>query len=159
MTRSNDDSAPVSFPEGEERPLYERVSGLLLNALTHRFHLPQREAEALLFETFTVYQGLERKPRDPVVWIIGAACRHAQGYLRVRGLPVPVDCDTLEAALVQRAAIDTLPELARKALRLRYGDKRSFEEIAEELGVSTHAAKRLVAKAVTSLKALGRQQG
>ena len=49
-------------------------------------------------------------------------------------------------------AIATLPERQRRVLVWRYYDSRSFEEIAEELGVRTATARSLLRHALTNLR-------
>lgn len=46
------------------------------------------------------------------------------------------------------------PSRAREALRLRFEEKKTYPEIAEQLGLSVYAAERFVVKALARLRGL-----
>ena len=50
------------------------------------------------------------------------------------------------------AALDELPEADRDAVLLRYFEKKSAQEIAEQLGISAEAAQKRVSRAVEKLR-------
>lgn len=155
MTRANDESARLlPAPEGEDWALYESVGGMLLHALTSKFGLPADRAQLLVYETFIMLFQSDCKPSDRKAWLVNTACTRAKEDLRSRDLPVPPDAERLEAALVMRDATQALTARGREALRLKFHERKTDQEIAEELGISVFAAKRLVFKAFAKLRAM-----
>jgi len=120
------------------------------------FELPERDAERLVRETFTDYR-LNQPASNGRAWLIGAVCRQANAYRRRRGLPAADEEKTGRHAatvLSHRDAMEKLPSRAREALRLRFEEKKTYPEIAEQLGLSVDAAERFVAKALARLRGL-----
>jgi len=141
--------------------LHEALGGYLIALLIRAFEVPEPEAEWLVRERFTEYS-LDQPATDERAWIIGAVCRDANDYRRRRGLPAADEEKVgrhAAAVLSYRDARERLPSRAREALRLRFEEKKSYAEIAEELGLSVHAAERFVGKAFFRLRELlgGRQ--
>ncbi|HEV7768349.1 MAG TPA: sigma factor-like helix-turn-helix DNA-binding protein [Thermoanaerobaculia bacterium] len=100
-------------------------------------------------------------PRDARAWLIAAASISAKTYLQRRGLPAgddeADDTRVVLELLLQRDALQTLPALARDALRLRFAERKTYPEIGTELGISPYAAERIVAKAFMKLRSLRRE--
>lgn len=142
-------------------PLYEALGGVLQRLLVQKFGVPLEAAESLVYEVFIVFYGLEAPPRDAETWLTAAACTSARSYLQRHGLPAAdVDRDDereIVALLLHRDALTTLTRRAREALRLRFAERKTYAEIAEELGVSAYAAEHLVAKAFAKLRGLRRR--
>lgn len=161
MTTPKDGQDPTRhFAEAEQAALYETLGGFLQQLLTRAFELPEQVAAALVRETF--YQALHAPAPDARAWLIAAACRSANDYRQNRGLPAANEEEIARHAatvLSYREAMESLPTRAREALRLRFEQKKTYPEIAEELGVSKHAAERIVAKAVARLREVLRGRG
>ncbi|MFM2047192.1 MAG: polymerase sigma factor HrdD [Actinomycetota bacterium] len=72
-----------------------------------------------------------------------------------QGTPEDAVMDLVESELLEEL-LGTLEPRARKAVEKRFGlydgEKQSFREIGEELGVTAEAARRLVSRAVEGLK-------
>jgi RNA polymerase sigma factor (sigma-70 family) len=92
---------------------------------------------------FIAYYSLEPPPHDARTWLIASACENARVYVE-------------RHRLACRDGLETLPALAREALRLRFAEGKSYPEIAEELGVSVDAAQRIVSKAAAKLARMRR---
>ena len=87
------------------------------------------------------------------------ACRKANEYRQRRGLPAANEDHAIRNAatsLSYRDAMARLPTRAREAVRLRFEEKKTHAEIAEQLGLSVYAAERFVAKALAKLRGLFR---
>jgi len=81
----------------------------------------------------------------------------ANAWLQTRGLPPGNNTEIARnfgSTLAHRDGREMLNERAQEALRLRFAEKKTYEEIAAELGVSTFLAQRIVTKAVAELRLL-----
>jgi RNA polymerase sigma factor (sigma-70 family) len=156
MTEPKDGSwPPHSSAEAEQAELYETLSVYLRDLLTRAFELPERDAEWLVRETFTDY-GLNKPAPDARAWLKAVVCREANGYRQRRGLPPANEAEVERHAanLPIRDALERLSTRARKALQLKHEAKKSYAEVAAELGIPEHAAERVVARALAKLRGL-----
>lgn len=103
--------------------LYRAFGGMLQSFLTRKFGAGPRDIHHLL------------RREDPAGRNEGvadrAACRNAKTYLQRRGLAVtdsPDDAREMENLLFCQNALASLPEPAREALRLRFLERRTYEE-------------------------------
>ena len=160
MSESEEKSPfPQSSAAAEAREGFEEARGLLLRLLTRRFGLSPDEAETLVYETFTLYLQLERAPADPAAWLIAAACQYAATRLRRHGRGAAGGAEeaagrarAFERARLLQQALETLPPRAREALRLQSEQGLTDEEIAAELGISTFAARSILARAAMQVR-------
>lgn len=157
MNTPEDGSGPAhDSVDAEQAALSESLGGFLIALLRRAFEVSERDAEWLVRETFIDHIQNEPAP-DARAWILGAACKKANAYRQRRGLPA-ADEAAIErqaaATLSIRDAMESLPRRAREALRLRFEEKKTYTEIAEQLGLSVYAAKRFVAKALARLRGL-----
>jgi len=161
MTERKDDASLLRPAETVAGALYETLGGMLQSLLTRKFGLPPEVAEMLVLETFKNYCGEEDgRPHDANAWLIGAACHSAKAYLQRRGLAITDTADDereIENLLFHREALDALPKAAREALWLRFRLRRTYDEIAAELDVSSYYAEQLVAKAGAKLRKVIRE--
>lgn len=158
--------------------LYRRESGRVLTFCARRV-LEAEAAVDLTAETFAqAYRGRCGFRGDTEVearaWLFSIARRQISRYLRkgaldrrateALGIRVPVVDEGDTEEIERRAGLPALraalaPELARLseeqqvALRLRVVEERSYEEIADELGVSEQTVRARVSR---GLRALGR---
>jgi RNA polymerase sigma factor (sigma-70 family) len=163
MNQWNDEAGlPRPSPEGEEQRLFETFGDVLIRAIG-RMGVPKNEAHALVHEAFVVYGGLDPRPQDARAWLIAAAGTQATTYLQKRGLPIGGDVAKETRAVehldFRREMLAALPRRARQAVRLRFAEGKSYPEIAAELGVTEHAAVRIVARARAKLAAMGWKGG
>jgi RNA polymerase sigma factor (sigma-70 family) len=134
----------------------------LLRTMTASFGVPDADAEMLLSDVFVAFLTASAMVSEPRGWLIAEACRVASAYRR-RAAPPDATAEELQAVddgLLVREAMALLPTRAREALRLRFRELWSYDEIAAELNVVTPYAKSLVRKALEKLRALrDRNQG
>jgi DNA-directed RNA polymerase specialized sigma24 family protein len=163
MTEPRYGSQPIDRrSEAEEATLYETLGGVLQNLLTRKLGVSAEIAERLVYETFMVYYGLDARPRDGEAWVIAAACRSAKTYLDRLDAPRATDVtDGDERAVLDalrgRDALALLSESSRTALRMRFAEHKSYEEIASALDVSSRYAERIVTKALVKLRSVMRK--
>lgn len=134
--------------------LHEQLGGYLKSLVMRAFEVPERDAEWLVREKFTDYR-LNQPASDERAWLIGAVCREANDYRRRRGLPAADERAAERHAatiLSYHDAMKRLTSRAREALRLRFEEKKTNAEIAEQLGLSVLAAERFVGKAFLRLR-------
>jgi RNA polymerase sigma factor (sigma-70 family) len=169
--------APITDPEGFVA-LYRRESPMLLTFCARRV-LDAETALDLVAETFaqafkarSTFRGTTRV--EARAWLLTIARRQISAYLRKgaldrklvqkAGLNVPEMAPDEIAEIDRRAGLPALretlgAELAklsaeqREALRLRVVEERSYEEVAEWLGVSEATARARVSR---GLRAMGR---
>jgi DNA-directed RNA polymerase specialized sigma24 family protein len=157
MTTSKDGPGPPhDSADTEGAELHEPLGVYLEGLLTRAFEVPQRDAERIVREMFADYK-LNKPASDARAWLIGAVCREANDYRRRRGLPAADERAAERHAatvLSYRDAMDRLPSRAREALRLRFEEKKTYAEVAEQLGLSVYAAERFVSKALFRLREL-----
>lgn len=79
-------------------------------------------------------------------------CRGAKVYLQRRGLDADDDPRAPKESVLVRAAVETLGERAREALRLRFDERMTYPEIAAELNISAFAAERIVATEMAKIR-------
>ena len=144
---------------GTQEALYEMLGGALQGVLTRKFGIPRVDAEWLVCEVFMVFSMLDPAPPDARSWLIAGACRRAKEYLKMRGLTAGQDEseETVERLLRRDEALALLSERARRVLRLRFDERKTYAEIAAELGVTVRSAKRIVSAAAAELRGLNRR--
>ncbi len=76
-----------------------------------------------------------------------------EGQAILTGLPTEIESPSGQAVAKEQAAalagaLERLPEDYRQVIRLRYEEGRGFEEIAEHMGRSANAIRKLFARAV-----------
>lgn len=159
MTDSKDERRPLRrFPKMRDERFCEELGGVLLRLLARKFAVPPDDAESLVEEAFIGYKSLHLPPPDVEAWLIAAVCRGAKVYRQRRGLDADDDPQVSKESIFVRAAMDTLGECAREALRLRFDERMSYAEIAAELNISAFAAERMVAQAVAKIRKLQRER-
>ena len=158
MTESKDPPGRLlRFPEAEQPTLYEAIGAVVQGVIVRCFNLSQAEAELLVRDTILRLETLEEKPPEPGTWLIDRACRSARAHQQMHGLAVPDEADDLHGVakfLSHRAAAGILPSRSREAVRLRFLEHKTYQEIAEELDISRDTAARLVAKEVAEIRKL-----
>jgi DNA-directed RNA polymerase specialized sigma24 family protein len=166
MNSSSDEAArPLGPADGQSiEGISESVADLIRRTLTRTFGLQPERAEAILAELFMGATLLNLK--DPEGWLIVAAC-NAAAELRGDALdtldtatPPDATAKELEAVrglVLTEEELAALPPQARKAMRLRYHEHRSYPEIAAELRISRRYAASQVEKSLARLRA--RQTG
>jgi RNA polymerase sigma factor (sigma-70 family) len=158
--------------------LYEREGEAVLVFLARRT-LDVEVAVELTAETFAVALGSWRRvrrlaPEQARAWLFTVARRQYGRYLRTArverravqrlGIQVPSVHEDDLAAVEERAGLaglrallreelDRLSEGQREALQLRVVEERSYEEVAERLGVSEQAARARVSRGLRTLMA------
>ena len=137
--------------------LYEKCGSVLKQTLIQSFGVPPDVAEVMLHQAFGA--AITRQLEDEEACVIAAVCRMGDTY-RARkaftpAIPPDASADelrTLRDVIFLRDAMNALPEPARVALSLRFEERRSYAEIAAELGVTTRYVKRLVLGALVKLR-------
>jgi RNA polymerase sigma factor (sigma-70 family) len=162
MTGSKDQPGRLlRFPEAEQPTLYETLGGILQGVLMRRFELSQTDAELLIRDTFISLETLEEEPDEPRKWLIDRACRSARAHQQEHSLTVRDEEDDLHAVkqfLSHRTTAEILPTRTREAVRLRFLEHKTYQEIAEGLDISRDTATRLVAKGVVKIRKLLRME-
>jgi RNA polymerase sigma factor (sigma-70 family) len=154
-------------PEGLRRPaesedleqLYGAVRGSVGALLVDR-GMPDAAIDAVLYDAFSEYTRLKESVENPVAWLTDAVFALAATYLRLRGLdaaPEPDDIARLADLVVTHATLAKLPERTGQVVRLRYFERKSFEQIAEELDITAGAAAVFMNKAIAMLEEFPRR--
>ena len=156
----NEPTLPRST-ESSGAALFESLGGALHRLLVRKFGIPPDTAESLVYELFINFHTVDPKPPDARAWLIAVAFTSARTYLQRNGVPnaglEEENGREVVALLFQPEASEALTASARTALLMRFGERRTYSEIAEELDISSHAAERLVAKAYATLRGLRRR--
>lgn len=149
MNERKHEAGPLRGPseEWDIVHLYEEHRGVLLRLLMRKYGVPEEDAETLVYETIVALP-LRIVVADAPAWLTAGVCGKGEAYRRARGLDPAAD----DAGDARDLALATLTDQAREALRLRFEEKRTYAEIAEELGVSVFAAERIVATAGAKLR-------
>jgi len=154
MKEWNDDAGATQHPDEEQQSLFEVFGDVLVRAVT-RIGVPEADAEALVWEALLACLWEDPPEGERKAWLIAAAATRASTYLELRGLPargdVAKEARAVEHLDLRRRELAALTERVREALRLRVSEKKSYAEIAEELGVSEFAAKKMVERALRKL--------
>ncbi|HEV7238335.1 MAG TPA: sigma factor-like helix-turn-helix DNA-binding protein [Thermoanaerobaculia bacterium] len=142
----------------------DALGRILMGWVTRTYGMSDRDAAALLgearFSFFTTARGLVQDER---AWVIGGVVQLAETHQRIHRLPrktedVAAKVVRIRDIALTAEALAVLPENAREAIRLRYSERMSYAEIAEELGVAARYAEHLVMHGVAKLRALQRRQ-
>lgn len=139
--------------------MYESLGGFLQRLLEQHFKIPPEKTVLLLTEAFNVYYSHMTEVADAEPWLYAAACLGARKHLEGCGQSVgteAADAHSMERFFVHRDATTTLTGTARAAIRMRFEERKSYTEIAEELGISHFAAEHLVKRAVKKLRGVVR---
>lgn len=151
--------------------LFRRIRSRLRSLLS-RFHIPPRDAQDLLQETFVYYLLQPDRARHPEAWIIGTLrnrCRHYWHRRRTSTLTFhPVDPDRLidlagghpdsadarVAVLSVREAFQHLSSRDRHIIHLRFVLECSGDEIGHLLDISPATARKTALRALDRLRRL-----
>ncbi|HEV7240811.1 MAG TPA: sigma factor-like helix-turn-helix DNA-binding protein [Thermoanaerobaculia bacterium] len=139
--------------------LYQSLSGVLFGVLTERYGLTVPDAEFVIEDTFSAYMTSKAAVSDAQGWLISTVCEEAETLQQIRAFEEALpeaSRDTRDRELTRRA-LATLPENAREAVRLKFHERKSYDDIAATLDVAVHYAERLVATSVTKVAALRRR--
>lgn len=158
VSRNESEGLPHSPELDEIERLHQSLVRVLGGTLTRDFCLSEAEANDLVQQALCAYLQLTVSTSEAEAWLISVVCSRAEALYRQRAgasaVPVPgatqESTRTREVLEVMRG-LEALPANAQKAVRLRIHERRSFEDIADELNVSVKYARHLVA---TSLKKL-----
>ncbi len=124
------------------------------------------DAEDLVHDAFVAFLVAGREAERPGAWVQRVARNRALNHIRrLRAVPLDEstasdgeepDADAIRDATraVVAEALASLPPRAREALRLRYYEGRTYEDIAERLGVRIGQAHVVVHR---SIRRLGRE--
>lgn len=149
-------------PEGIARGS-DALSRILMGWVTRTYGMADRDAVALLEVAHSSYSTLHDLVQDGRAWVIGAVIQLAETHQRIHRLPGKTEDVAAEVVRIRdftltAEALAVLPENAREAVRMRFFEKKSYAEIAAELGVATYYAEHLVMQGVAKLLALRRRQ-
>ena len=144
---------PSAEAEAFQR-LFQSLSNTLLGVLTEKYLLSEEDAIVLLQDAFYAFTQLTVPTSEAEEWLTASICLSAAKISRRRKEAVDEDIAEIREMLDRQRAFQVLPAQARRAVRLRVHEERSFEEIAEELNVTVDAARRLVRTSVEKLRRL-----
>ena len=156
MSESDDDLGRVlpQDAEPEAAQLSAARRGVLLRLLMRRFGVPAEDAEELVHDTVMALQTQGPVP-NVKAWLFAGVIAKGEKYVRARGVVRPApDVVRREKIPFTKAVLGALAPRAREALRLRFDERKSYPEIAEEMQISTRAAERMVAKALARVRQL-----
>jgi len=132
--------------------LYREYSPLLRFLATHRFQVPDDEAEGLIQEIFVCF--LERRSTiiNVKAWFVGSICHASRYYWRKHGrtdqLSEVYDATVSEDVTFHRIDADKIlseqTPRCRELLRLRYLNGYSIDELAAHLHTTPAYAKKLL---------------
>lgn len=154
---------PAEQPE-VVAPGSDALSRILMGWVTRRYEMSDRDAAALIEVAHVSYSttGPGLVP-DARAWVIGAVVQLAETHQRIHRLPgktedVAAEVVRIGGIVVTAEALAGLTENTREAMRMKFLDRRSYAEIAAELGVAAYYAEHLVMQGVAKLLALRRQR-
>lgn len=129
--------------------LYRRHYVLLVRIATHRFGLPQDEAENAIHDVFVTFLCTPGVIRNPTAWLVGAICNACRDHWRSRLRTYPLGGTELSAASLERAilskqVLERLPLSSQRVLTLHYIEGLTAAEIAVRLHTTLRYAERLI---------------
>ncbi|HEX6087867.1 MAG TPA: sigma factor-like helix-turn-helix DNA-binding protein [Thermoanaerobaculia bacterium] len=135
--------------------IYDTYGAVLTQTLIDIFGVPPVEAGEMVRESIEAL--ITAVSDDPEGWVIAATCRSGEAYqLASMGTALAGGTATqIEAArdvVFLRRAFAALPEPARRAVQRHFREQRTYEQIAEELGVTTSYVKRLILGALSAVR-------
>jgi DNA-directed RNA polymerase specialized sigma24 family protein len=136
--------------------IYDTCGGVLTQTLIDLFGVPPPEAAEMVREAIEAM--ITAVADDPEAWVIAAVCRSGEAYQLASTGTAVHDASAAKDVVFLRAAFAALPEPARRAVQLHFGERRTYEQIAEELGVTPHYVKRLILGALSAVRKEQRQQ-
>lgn len=145
-------------PEVDEiERLHQSLTRVLGGTLTRDYGLSVAEGNELIEQALCAYLQLTVSTADADAWLISIVCSKAEELYRQRGGGAGAP-DAAQASSRAREVLglvrglEALPADAQKAVRLRFRDRWSFEDIAAELNVTVKYARHLVAAALKKLR-------
>jgi RNA polymerase sigma factor (sigma-70 family) len=138
--------------------VYDEQVPILIGIGVKRFRLGESDAQTLAHEVFLSYFLKAEEVRDARAWLVGAMCNAARQFLRKtdRDVALPADIDNradprhgAEALADQIAAREMFACCTARcqlALRLRYIEGYSIQEIAAALKTTPKYAQNLVSR-------------
>lgn len=145
-----------SAPAWNIERFYDIYGGVLTQTLIDGYGVPRAAAEGMVIDALGAV--ITSAVEDPETWVIATACKSGMAYQQgvtraaISAAAAAGEVGKVKDALFLREAMAALPEPAQRALELRFGENRSVEEIAEELGVTTVYVKRLIFRALRIMR-------
>ncbi|HEY4639928.1 MAG TPA: sigma-70 family RNA polymerase sigma factor [Thermoanaerobaculia bacterium] len=146
--------------------LYNEHRVLLLYIATHKFHVPDDEAETLLHDVFLSYMLKDTLVENVRSWLVASTCNACRSWLRRRRrtieLPPHVEEELLspggEESMVRTYLIrQTLGKLTAKQcdiLQRHYLDGETANEIASSLGRTVRGVEKSIFAALQRVRRL-----
>lgn len=138
--------------------IYDQYVPMLIGMAVARFHISESDAQALAHEIFLAYFLKADDVRDVRAWLVGAMCNASRQFLkkRMREAPLPDEIVeepdprredvTLPNQIAAREAIRCVTARCQLALRLRYIEGYTIQELAAELKTTPRYAQNLVSR-------------
>jgi len=157
MSASHNESEGLGHSAEVERieVLYRTLDTALTRVLIQRYVMTDTEARSLLEEALYAYLQVTVPTSEPHSWINATVMMRAEELYPKRGTSsLPDDIAEARKLIETVRGLDTLPDNARRALRLRALEQWSYEDIAADLGITVRYARRLVVSSIAKLKSL-----
>ena len=158
MSDERDDREQLghSAESEETERLYQSVGAVAAQLLQREYGLTDAVIHSIVADAFFGYTGAQQNFPDPESWLADAIFDRARRYIRLRGMDEHPDHEEdpahVRTLVLTKAALRMLSPTARRALLLRYRERRSYEDIAADLGVTVRAAEKLVMNAESQLR-------
>lgn len=149
MTPQSDE---VGQPSRDDLVPGAAVRDTLIQTVTRSFGIPDADAREIVRQAcIALFHA--RLSIDPERWLCNVVCDLAREYWRSEP---PADASPGEAITFRevnftKRVLSTLSATAREALRLRYHEGRTLEEIAQALNVAPVAARRMIEKSLAKI--------
>ena len=134
--------------------IYVRYYHLLSSIATRTFSIPQDDVAPLAHDAFVAFFRNRHRIQNDAAWFVGVMYNLCREYWRAKGheerarltftptLPKPFD--TASARVDLERALRKLPDRSLTAIRLRFFEGLSIDEVAEFLGVTPDNAKQII---------------
>jgi RNA polymerase sigma factor (sigma-70 family) len=167
------DRLAVSSPPTPSTPsadaleaLYHEHRTLLLYIATHKFRVPDQEAEAVLHDVFLSYMLKETVVENARSWLVAATCNACRTWLRRRlritelppdiadRLLSPGDEESVIRTQMLRETLARLTAKQREILRRHYYEGETAREIATSTGRSVGGVEKAIFAALQRIRKL-----
>jgi RNA polymerase sigma factor (sigma-70 family) len=134
--------------------VYDRYYRLLSSIATRTFAIPRDDVEPLAHDAFVAFFRNRHRVQNHAAWLVGVMYNLCREYWRAKGHEerarltfaptVPKPFDTASARVDLERALRRLPERSLVAIRLRFFEGLSIEEVAANLGVTPENVRQII---------------
>lgn len=154
MTERDRDAPDQAEGAARADEAYDRYYRLLSSIATRTFSIPPDDVAPLAHDAFVAFFRNQHRVQNDAAWLVGVMYNLCREYWRAKGYEerarltfvpaLPKPFDTASARVDLARALRRLPDRSLAAIRLRFFEGLSVEEVAANLGLTSDNVRQII---------------